>query len=377
MEDTSYIIRNVEPTDKEKLRDFFIKAYGDKTVFQDFDFLSWYYDTREGPSQFMSGCVVGVSSDGEIISHYGGLYYQLAIRGEIIQLMWGVNAFTLPEWRGKGLNSKIVQYLADTNEANAVIGMPFDAPFFYQKLGYTIFNKDTLDRYIYPLSEETYNVAAAINQDVEQARQLLQIPDETSYSDTNNIIVLTKENIDDYTLNFNVDVVATTARDKHFLQWRFLDNPYIHYDVFGYEEGGEIRAYIAMREEVLQPLGHKIGRIIDIFGNEEYVKYLLDYVVQHARENGYIYLDFSMYGSLYEEVLISSQFVRLTGNLCTLLPQVTSPIQDRPNHEFIVLQSRKYNDVVHSLTRDDVYFTRVDGDRDRLARLPVSNNQSV
>ena len=48
---------------------------------------------------------------------------------------------------------------------------------------------------------------------------------------------------------------------------------------------------------------------------------------------------------------------------------VTSPIEKRPNHEFIVLQSKIHNEIISKLTIEDVFFTRIDGDRDRINRI--------
>ena len=60
----------------------------------------------------------------------------------------------------------------------------------------------------------------------------------------------------------------------------------------------------------------------------------------------------------------------LTGDDTALLPSVTSPMQNRPNTEFVGLFSSSRAHRLAELTFDDVYFTRADSDRDRAARLP-------
>ena len=142
------LIRTVQKLDLEKLKDFFIKAYGESTVFQNEQFLLYYFKNQDIGIDPLNYSLVGVTMNGEIVSHYGGLHYKLKLKNKIISVIWGVNAFTLPEWRGKGINSKIVKYIHENNEANAIIGMPFEAPLFYKKFGYNIFNKETLNRFV-------------------------------------------------------------------------------------------------------------------------------------------------------------------------------------------------------------------------------------
>jgi len=48
----------------------------------------------------MSKCVIGINPEGEIVSHYGGLFYEMKIDNNSHSLIWGVNAYTLPDWRG-------------------------------------------------------------------------------------------------------------------------------------------------------------------------------------------------------------------------------------------------------------------------------------
>ena len=77
-----------------------------KHCFQNEQFLLYYYKTLNSEPLHS---LVGVTQNGEIVSHYGGLDYKLILNNIIISIIWGVNAFTLPEWRGKGINSKIIK----------------------------------------------------------------------------------------------------------------------------------------------------------------------------------------------------------------------------------------------------------------------------
>ena len=378
IEDDEIIIRTVRYSDLEKLKAFFISAYGESTVFQNEKFLLYYFKTIDQSKEPLSYSLVGVTLDGEIISHYGGLQYKLKLKNKIINVIWGVNAFTLPEWRGKGTNSKMVRYVHEHNEANAVIGMSQEAPFFYEKFGYNFFNKETLNRFIYTLNLKAFDIASNIGINHERVTRIIKIKDAANLKfDSGKIVELTKNNLEDYNFNFDIDddLIATTFRDIHFLKWRLFENKFIKYNVFGYLNNNNIVSYIVNREEKLIPLNYKINRIIDIFGNKEGVINLLNYTLDYSLSNGSIYIDFSMHGKQYEKELITVGFDKLENDDVCILPMVTSPIENRPNHEFIGIQSKFHNDEIHKLTTENVYFTRIDSDRDRIARITQINDE--
>jgi hypothetical protein len=369
-------IRSVEITDLKKLGSFFVKAYGPDTAFQDPNFLLYFFNSGFTNGAPLSANLIGLNDDEEIVSHYGGLSYKLRLGQEIIGVVWGVNAFTLPEYRGNGLNSQIVNILHERNESNAVIGMPFNAPFFYEKFGYNIFQKRTLSRYVLALNEEIYSVVHQLGQNGILAKHLIPVNKLKSQrsDNTRSIVRLTKSNIGYYSLDMDEDLLVTTHRDLDFLNWRVFENPYIAYNVYGYVIESRVVAYIVLREEILHPFGLLVNRIIDLYGKHDGIIPLLEFVINESSQKGHIYLDFSAFGNIYDVELNAARFVKLAGEDCCLLPQVTSPIENRPNHEFIVIQSKNYKSKIEGLSENSVYFTRIDGDRDRIARMSQINN---
>lgn len=370
MRDNEIIIRKAQVTDIDSLTKFFVKAYGNQTVFQNKSFLLYYFDSFNKKSKPFSNSLIAINPQGEVVSHYGGLFYELKLNQKIIPVIWGVNAFTLPDWRGKQINSKIVNFIHNNNEANAVIGMPFDAPFFYKKLGYNIFEKKTLNRFIYILDSKAFEVSVKLGHDIEKAKNLLKIqkPQRTSFY-SENIIELTKANFKNYRFDLDVDSIITTNRSIDFLNWRVFNNPFIEYKIYGFLKNNTICSYIVIREEILEPISYKVSRIIDIFGGDKGVSALLNHTINISSVNDSIYIDFSMFGKLYEKELLESGFSKLENDEVCILPMVSSPIENRPNHEFTVLQSKNHDSEIQHFSSDDVYFTRIDGDRDRIARI--------
>lgn len=370
MRDDEVIIRKAQVTDIDSLTQFFVKAYGGQTVFQDKNFLLYYFSSFNKKTEPFRNSLIAVNPNGEIVSHYGGLYGELKLYKKTIPVIWGVNAYTLPDWRGKRINSEIVNSIVNDNEANAVIGMPFEAPFFYQELGYNIFGKRTLDRFIYVLDSRAFEISVLLGHDIGKGKKLLTVHrQENLFSPSKHIIELTKENFNNFKFDLSVDSTITTNRSIDFLNWRLFNNPFVTYKTYGFLNNNTVCSYITLREETLHPTGYKATRIIDLFGNSLFAPILLNYAIHIGSTNKTIYIDFSMFGKLYEKELLSSGFSKLKNDEVCILPMVSSPIENRPNHEFVVLQSKIYDKEFQNLSPENVYFTRIDGDRDRIARI--------
>jgi hypothetical protein len=340
--------------------------------------LTYYFDPFNKKSEPFNYSLIAISSKGEIVSHYGGLEYSLNINNKIQSMIWGVSAYTLAEYRGKGINSQIVDFITNNYEINGVIGFTSQTSYFYQNLGYNIFKFEKFTRHILILDfDKTLEVCNFIKQDskhlIEQNKSVNKILNST-YSEE--IIELTTENIGSYNLNLDDDFpeIITTHRTKEFLEWRFLKNPFIKYTLYGVIDNGSINAYIALRKEMLSPFSYQVNRIIDLFGKVDAIKILLQKTVKESVSKKLIYIDFSKFGSIYDLELKSLKFIDLEYDDCCVLPQVTSPIADRPNGEFIGIFSKSFGEEIKNLSRLNVYFTRIDSDRDRLANINQINH---
>lgn len=366
-------IRPAKHTDIENLKNFFIKAYGNQTIFQDGQFLEYYFRSIHSNKPTFINSLIGINEKEEIVSHYGGLDYSLIIKNKSHSLIWGVNAYTLPDYRGKGVNSKILDYFIKNNEINGVIGFTDSTASFYQKTGYNIFNYNKFNRYILILDhKKTLEVCNYINENSEKlfSQELIYNKKQVT-SSFGEIVELTKNNIDKYKLNLDEDFseITTTNRTKDFLMWRFFENPFIKYSVYGIVNDNSLNAYIAIREEKLNPLNYKVSRIIDLYGQKDLISTLLKKGYNESILKKHIYIDFSMFGSIYEPELKSFNFIHLENDECSILPQVSSPIEKRANFEFIGFISKTLNQELSSITKENVYFTRMDSDRDRLAKI--------
>jgi hypothetical protein len=362
----SFVIKGVASTNIDELILFFKKAYGEETIFRSKLFLDWYFNKKIPGSVPMNKCLIGVSSANEIVSHYGGLDSELLIDNIIFPIVWGVNAYTFPEWRGMGINSEIVDRITENNTINGVIGFSEKTAMFYDTIGYNTFRHNRFSRFYRIIDiAKTKEVVEYIGQSVGG----LRCEQEKYSTDANaSIVRIDKNNYTKFTLDFDVNILVTTNRSYEYIKWRFLLNPFINYHVFGFKNDNAITSYIVCRAEQLQPFPYKALRIIDIFGADREIECLLTHVSCWSFSLRHIYVEFSVFGRIYNDVLRRSGFSRLIDDECATLPQTCFPITKRSNIEYVGLQSKKFDDLIRSLTIDNVYFTRMDSDRDRVAK---------
>jgi GNAT superfamily N-acetyltransferase len=364
-------IKRVCNSDVVNLSKFFIIAYGEQTVFQSEDYLRWYFDIGNSEQDKPCDSILIMNQQKEIVSFYGIIMRNIIVNGERTKLAWGVNAFTLKEYRGLGLNSKLVEFLKLNNELNGVIGFTVKTLQFYNKNSYHIFRGEKFQRYVFVISlESTVKIIKLLNQNSQKFEAIIKSKGHSKYhSKKYSITKITIEILKTTDVLFDTTEVFTCERDKSFLLQRFLTNPFINYDLYGIINDNIIESYIACREEVLLPTTDKVFRVIDIFGVKEQLSSVLEYIIELAKSRNCIYIDFSMFGEIYHDILLGAGFNFLTDQDYCILPQVTSPIEDRPNLEYVGFSSNKFFNIIATLNRSDVYFTRMDSDRDRLALL--------
>ena len=365
-----YLVRRLNSGDVGPLTAFFIKAYGKTTPFRSKRFLKWYLKYPKSADWNDHDNWVAVDSLGNVVSHYGCLACDLIMNGKSVPIKWGVNAYTLPEWRGKGINSAIVENLLAGNDINGVIGFTRATAEFYEKTGYNIFKYERLKRYVRVLEEKaTLEVVRFIGQDEEKFAMKFKKGASRAFGKQADIVELTETNINDYQMALDCGVKATTLRDRAFLKWRYIDNPFIGYELFAKIRNGEVIAIVASRRERLNPLSHEAYRIVDLFGAKNCFEDLLEFAISRAVELDCVYIDFSMAGAIYSGLPEVQGFNAMDDEQCVMLPQVTSPIGARPNHEYYGIQSRKHHAAIEGLKTEDIYLTRADSDRDRLGNV--------
>lgn len=320
------------------------------------------------PVDLATSLLAECNDTGKVVAFYGCRAYKLQLFGQIVSMSQNANAYTLKDWRRRGISGAMVDYVHHNNEGNLAIGMKKSTCDFYANDGYNAFDSKPMTRFAYNLNEKTFEIIKHIEQDMDMAHERLPVQSPKAFSDAN-IIQITSENIDDFDLDWHLDLKGTTYRDMRWFRRRFVNHPFIKYDVYGYLVGKKIKAFTVLREENLAPFNYKIHRMIDMYGSPKYIAPLLSHGLSEAASRGYIYIDFGKMGNIYTDQLLEAGFAKLENEDGALVPFFTGPVQKRGNLEFVCIQSHTHHETVHRLTPDNAYFTRTDCDRDRIGRL--------
>ncbi len=364
----TYTVRHVRLDDVPKMPAFFREAYGEQSVFISEQFLKFYFGSPYMPVDLATSLLAECNETGKVVAFYGCRAYKLQLFGQIVSMSQNANAYTLKDWRRRGISGSMVDYVHNNNEGNLAIGMKPSTRDFYANDGYNAFDGNPMPRFVFNLNEKTYEIIEHIGQDLDMAYERIPIQSTAPISDSN-IIQITPKNIDQFQADWYVDLKGTTYRDMRWLKRRLVAHPFIKYDVYAYVSQGKIKAFVALREENLAPQNYKVHRIVDMYGVPAHIPALLRRAVYEGHKRGYIYIDFAKKGNIYDAQLAESNFTKLEGQDGALVPLVTAPIEKRNNHEFVCIQSKTHHATMHRLNLDNAYFTRVDCDRDRVGRL--------
>lgn len=86
----------------------------------------------------------------------------------------------------------------------------------------------------------------------------------------------------------------TPFKDHDYLKKRFLEYPFYKYDIFTLEKDKEILNIFICRK--IKYKSSSIYRIVDFYGEEEYLSFCMHFLFERMIQNNYEYIDFLCYG---------------------------------------------------------------------------------
>ncbi len=347
--------------DTARLCAFFEKAYGADSIFTVPGFLSWFFS-----SQNKANSLIALNSANEVVAHYGTISTEAQLFESTLPLCWGVNAYTLKEYRGRKIGNDLLELFLKQAPIVAVMGFSEDTAAHYRTLGFNVLPFKARN-YFLPLKKEVYEIAKFMN--VEE-RFLQKIGKFSVAPEMPLGTEIKKISLNPLFLDFNLNTVFTTVRSSSYLKWRYQSYPEPQFELWGIpaRESNHWDAYIVTRKVQLAPLGFNATQIVDLYGSEENAKALLNFAVQKSIQNGAIYLDYSCVGNLYQSIFEKHGFYCLKEEDLELAPQLVQPLKFKTNNEYIGFYSQKHQTELSKLTEDNIYFNRSDSDRIRLVK---------
>jgi hypothetical protein len=155
--------------------------------------------------------------------------------------------------------------------------------------------------------------------------------------------------------------LAGTRRSAEFLNWRYADHPRFKHRLFHVSNAEGIRGIAVYRVEQVQDMPVRIGRILELIGETDAQRALLQAIAEDARGAQTAMLDFFCSGSLVKPALLAESFVSGDDPRAANMPMLFQPLDRRRAGIRFVADLRKTPDA----NKADWYVTKSDGDQDR------------
>lgn len=368
-------IRRALITDIPNLTAFFQKSYGSASIFSDPLFLKQYFQSSN--PDFLNAFIAVKES--EILSNYGMREQLFLYDGNCINIAWGVNAFSLPEFRGQGLGDALVDAFCDEYPFAGVIGFHRKTADYYRKRNFELFGCERFVRWFIPFNlNKTLKIIAAVEGNIECINEMIRcqnIPIFTEDPAKIKILDLKQQASNKITRTLKTmgeqqgllkAIRFSAVRNLETLKERFFSAYHPKYEFFVPFDVEQQPAYIVVRRETIGA-GDTISRIIDLYGNPNRVLPLLAGVTQLCRTRNDVYLEFACWGSsLFDACFNENGFFCLKEDRAAWLPMVSSPLQKRSNNEYFGISSKSENFSFSNFKSEHIFLTRSASDRDRL-----------
>jgi hypothetical protein len=155
---------------------------------------------------------------------------------------------------------------------------------------------------------------------------------------------------------------AGTRRSAEFLNWRYAAHPTFTHHLFEVHEAGALRGVAVLRIEQVRDMPIRVGRVLELLGDEEHVAVLLAAVSEDARSAGAVALDFFCGSRRLARPLEAAGFLPGTQPPASSIPILFQPL-DRTRTGILFMANLHKVPEAHAV--QEWYVTKSDGDQDR------------
>ncbi len=281
--------RFVKNDETDKLSIFYNKAYGQNHILDDPLHHNWQF--KINPFNKLSSKSILINEYTEISSHLGLIPTELKIYDEIKTACWHVSFFTLEEYRGRSLGSKLLEYSNNFFDFTMVLsGSEGTKKIYLNTKGKYLGN---LNRYIGILDKTRIESFSKTPIDKNSLKK--EITDNYEFTKISELE-------ESYTLFWDKvkhQYPITINRTRSYLDWRYISHPLIDYHFLLLKNGEEILGYVVLRFENNNDELKSI-RIIDLIVFEEFELNLLQHTINYCLDKA-DFLDFFCTGSIYSK----------------------------------------------------------------------------
>lgn len=341
------------------LRAFLARMYGPTHIVAASDA---FFDWQFGRAKHGGPAVRLALLDDTIVGCLGYVPVELGLAGRVVNSAWLVNWMVDPEQRRLGLGPLLVRSVMRDFEVTLNIGPGADAQYVLTRMGWTHFGE--LPRYVHVLDP----VATATL--TESGR--LEWPETLPISRPGHGRVSVRmierfgDSVSELWDVFAQSDGAGTRRSAAYLNWRYADHPLGAYRLFEGRTEGQLTGIAVYRIEPASDRNVCVGRIVELFGEEETEICLIDAILADARPTVAM-LDFFCSRDNLPMLMARMGFVR-ADHRATHLPILFQPIDHRRAGIPFMADLTKIGGQAGVC---DWYVTKGDGDQDR-PRAPLA-----
>ncbi len=351
MEDKSILVTKIN----EKLHKFYDEAYGKHHILHNSKHLEWQFKNNPYHESDDFSLVV-IENDDKIKSHLGYIPIQIKILDENVMALWHVSFFTLEEFRGTKLGTKMIDFSNSFGYLSMVLSGSEGTKKIYTNMdgkdlgllhrNIRILSKENLEKYSNTvINAQDHPIVKPTIGKIERIKKL-SLEYETFWNNVKNRFPI------------------TVNRTKEFLTWRYFEHPIIDYHFIEFIVNDTLQGYAVIRFEDNNN-EVKAARLVDLICRKSYDEIFLNHIISYCNYK-VDFIDFFCTGNFYENGLATTGF--FDNNLYEFkIPTVFNPIDfnRRQNINFFC-SNNSVNDFKIDLNDiNNWYLVKSDSDQDR------------
>jgi hypothetical protein len=310
----------------EALKRFWARTYRpDYVLCRDETLLKWQFrgpGDREGNAAFNVKLAL---LDEEVVGSLGYIPVEVSLKGSHVRGAWLANWMVADSHRRLGLGPLLIRELSRQFDALLNGGPNEDARSVLSRMDWI--NLGPLRRYL-----------AVLDTDV--AAGLLQLPRLSWPAPVSgrggSALGVSVGSVSRFDLEstrmwdaFCSQLGAGTRRSAEYLNWRYVDHPVWQYRCFEARSGAELTGIAVYRVEQVRDQPTRVGRIVELIGDEPSGAALIDAIVSDARHERVAVVDFFCSSPHVSQAMSSSGFLPDEHPIAAGFPMLFQPLDRR------------------------------------------------
>jgi len=337
-------VRRATLADKQAVFKFLPKAYSERSQYKFPERWEWQFEKNPFRKGNELPVWIAVDENGAVVGQIGTMIEPFKIGTETHRLGWGVDAFLLPECRGQRIGYKLYQAALEGSDIyiglrmaetarriqTTLGGTPIDAVAFFARVArlnttYTFtalrcrlknkwpgkallwllhfFGLDRLITALVNLSVGIRDLGLSRHTNADIAIKQIDRFDHTA---------------DEFWDSISPQFYAIVQRNSEYLNWKYVQQPHMDYELFTSSMRGELCGYVILRKT--RPPESNSGIIADLLvppSDKETIQSLLAFAVRYFKAQKVNHISAASSCDVYQDALLALGFKK-TGDCAPL-----------------------------------------------------------